>query len=294
MRSLHRRRAVSGAISAMFVVLIFMMAMVAIYMYQTYYDAYLDEVHARNQMDCERNNEKLLIVAVERRKLDATLNVTVQNLGPIAVHLTTIWVSAYDGDYQKYQYQYGIKYDENPERGGVWFDSAETLTNLGQQNDSRKKIIYSPYRLIDTYTVPGVLQVTNEPYIVLADPTWHYIIKLETARGNVFVGDWNPTIQTVEWSDGRILITLDSGSGMITMHNVGSRDLWITGAYIVLADAQHTKIDSDTLGTTMTKFLAKNGVELLHFNQLSSGTIVLSGYDDLGKPYFQTFQVSQV
>jgi hypothetical protein len=278
---LAKKKAVSGAISAMFVVLIFMMAMVAIYTYQTYYDAYLDEVHARNQMDWERINEKMNIISVARLD-DGSLNLTVQNLGPIAIHITTLWVYAYDGDYQKYQYQYGIKYNENPEKGGAWFDSAETLTNLGQ-NNSR----YSPYRLIDTYTVPGVLQVTNELAIVLADPTWHYIIKLETARGNVFVGNYDAQKETIEWSDAFLIATLAPNSG-IQFTNVGPRDVWITSASIVPPDGTPEATTTNILPIP----IAKGETGILSFSQtLPNSFIVLFGFDDLGRPYTQRLQI---
>jgi archaellum component FlaF (FlaF/FlaG flagellin family) len=287
---LAKKKAVSGAISAMFVVLVFMIAIAALYTYQINYDAYLDEVHSRNQRDWERNNEKIGIVSLARLN-DGSLNLTVQNLGPIAIHLTTLWVSAYDGDYMQYQFQYGIKYNENPEKGGAWFDSAETLTNLGQ-NNSR----YSPYRLIDTYTVPGVLETTDELAVILKEQKWHYIVKLETARGNVFVGNYGGETQNMEWSDGSleasIIITPPTPESPLEIRvtNMGSRDIWITSASLIFDDGT---IEQTTKPSLFNGEILRGDTKSFYFDRQASNPtfVALSGFDDLGKPYFQRLQI---
>ncbi|MGC8849802.1 MAG: hypothetical protein ACP5QI_04945, partial [Candidatus Bathyarchaeia archaeon] len=85
------RRAVSGAITGMFVVLIFVAAISALLAYNTSQDKYNQAVSERNQREWERLNEKITIPAAERLD-DGTLNATIQNIGAVTAHLVSLWL----------------------------------------------------------------------------------------------------------------------------------------------------------------------------------------------------------
>jgi len=157
------RRAVSGAISGMFVVLIFVAAVSALLAYNTSLDRYNQAVSERNLMEWERLNEKIVISAAERVEEDGTLNATIQNIGAVTAHLVSLWLSAYDGNREpQWQQQYSID---------IWMSPGEVKHYLGQN-------IYN-YILIR----PG--QAGNPTtFVKLPNATWVYGIKIVTERGN--------------------------------------------------------------------------------------------------------------
>jgi hypothetical protein len=167
------RKAVSGVISGMFAVLIFFVAIAAVYSYHVMQDKYLQTVNERHQMDWERLNEKITIPYAERLD-DGTLNATIQNIGAVTAHLVTLWISAYDpnGD-PKWQKQYKID---------MWISPGETKNSFGQRN--------YVYTLIE----PGSISKTLSS-IYLPNTEWNYIIKVVTERGNIATHIIQPPIQ---------------------------------------------------------------------------------------------------
>ncbi|MEM2902605.1 MAG: hypothetical protein QXO32_07760 [Candidatus Bathyarchaeia archaeon] len=162
------RKAVSGVISGMFAVLIFFVAIAAIYSYHVMQDRYLQTVNERHQMDWERLNERIIIPWIERRE-DGTLNATVRNIGAVAAHLVSLWLSAYDGSNNpQWQRQYAI---------GVWVSPGEARTNLGQDDYS--------YTLIKPGQDGETLTFIQLPY-----SGWTYTIKVVTERGNVAIAQY--------------------------------------------------------------------------------------------------------
>jgi len=160
------RRAVSGAISGMFVVLIFVAAVSALLAYNTSLDRYNQAVSERNRMEWERLNEKITIPYAERLS-DGTLNATIQNIGAVTAHLVGLWLSSYDNDREpKWQQQYSLD---------IWISPGETKTNFGQN---------TPYY---KYTLIKPNQVSEPPFIELQSSGWIYTIKIVTERGNTAV-----------------------------------------------------------------------------------------------------------
>jgi hypothetical protein len=167
MRIIGNRKAVSGSISAMFVVLIFLIAASSVFSYHLTEDRYNQLVNERSQRDWERYNERLLISSATRA-LDAygtgTLNASIQNIGAVAAHLVTLYVSAYDASTSpQWQQQYSID---------IWISPGTVKYSFGQ----------NPF----TYTpiTPGYI---NQPVstVALNYANLTYVIKLVTERGNI-------------------------------------------------------------------------------------------------------------
>ena len=166
------RRAVSGAITGMFVVLIFVAAISALLAYNTSQDKYNQAVSERNQMEWERLNEKVTMPSAERLD-DGTLNATIQNIGAVTAHLVSLWLSAYDanGDPQ-WQRQHSIDIRISP---------GEVKTNLGQ--DTYTYVLIRPGQTGQTVTS-----------IMLPNASWTYTIKTVTERGNVAIYVLQPPV----------------------------------------------------------------------------------------------------
>jgi hypothetical protein len=174
------RRAVSGAISGMFVVLIFVAAVSALLAYNTSLDRYNQAVSERNRMEWERLNEKVVISTAERLG-DGTLNAAIQNVGAVTAHLVGLWLSAYDGNSEpKWQHQYSID---------VWISPGETKYNFGQSNYT--------YTLIK----PGQSALTLSS-IYLPNASWTYTIKIITERGNAAIYQLTPPSPSVTGGGG--------------------------------------------------------------------------------------------
>jgi hypothetical protein len=167
------RRAVSGAISGMFVVLIFVAAVSALLAYNTSLDKYNQAVSEKNRMEWERLNEEIIIPSAERLD-DGTLNATIRNIGAVTVHLVSLWLSAYDSNSKpQWQQQYSID---------IWISPGETKYKFGQKN--------YVYTLIE----PGSISKTLSS-IYLPNTEWNYIIKVVTERGNIATYIIQPPIQ---------------------------------------------------------------------------------------------------
>jgi len=160
---IRNRKAVSGSISAMFVVLIFLVAASSVFSYHLAEDRYNQLVNERGQSDWERYNERLLISSA-MRLLTGALNASIQNVGAVAAHLVTLYVSAYDaGNSPQWQQQYSID---------IWIGAGTVKYNFGQNS-----FTYTPI-------TPGYI---NQPVsaVALNDASFTYVIKLVTERGNI-------------------------------------------------------------------------------------------------------------
>jgi hypothetical protein len=165
MRIIGNRKAVSGSISAMFVVLIFLMAASSVFSYHVAEDRYNQLVNEKSQRDWERYNERLLIpLATRVSDGGGTLNATLQNVGAVAAHLVTLYVSAYDAHTNpQFQQQYSID---------IWISPGTVKYKFGQN-----PFTYTPIR-------PGYVQ-SPVSTVALNNDSWTYAIKFVTERGNV-------------------------------------------------------------------------------------------------------------
>lgn len=168
-KQLASKRAVSGAITAVFLTLIFFAAMATLLAYHVNQDRYNQLVNERRQMDWERLNEKIIIASAERLD-DGTLNASIQNVGSVTAHLVALWLSAYDGDDPLWQRQYRIN---------IWISPGGISYNFGQDGYI--------YILIQPAQAGEVLNV-----IELPDSNWIYTIKIVTERGNVAIYQLTP------------------------------------------------------------------------------------------------------
>ncbi|MBS7646176.1 hypothetical protein KEJ44_09135 [Candidatus Bathyarchaeota archaeon] len=197
------RRAVSGAITGMFVVLIFVAAISALLAYSTSQDRYNRAVSERNQMEWERLNEKILIPSAERLE-DSTLNATVRNFGAVTAHLVSLWLSAYDvNNDPQWQRQYTID---------VWVSPGETKTNLGQAGYS--------------YTLIKGNAGEAQPTIKLPGEDWAYTIKLVTERGNVAIYVLQPPEEEEEVEVPAPRIVYSPGTMKINYENPNDESKW--------------------------------------------------------------------
>jgi hypothetical protein len=147
----------------MFVVLIFLIAASSVFSYHLAEDRYNQLVNERGQSDWERYNERLLISSA-MRLLTGALNSSIQNVGAVAAHLVTLYVSAYDAaNSPQWQHQYSID---------IWIGAGTVKYNFGQNS-----FTYTPI-------TPGYI---NQPVstVALNDASSTYIIKLVTERGNI-------------------------------------------------------------------------------------------------------------
>ena len=120
---IRSRKGVSGAISGVFLVTLFFLAMGAIYIYATNLDRYNQVVIERSESDSEIIAEKFQILE-GRRNNDGSLNLTILNYGSELAQIVDVWVTLRNenGSFQKlYQTSY-------------WINPAETIYNFGEQS----------------------------------------------------------------------------------------------------------------------------------------------------------------
>jgi len=198
------RRAVSGAISGMFVVLIFVAAVSALLAYNTSLDRYNQAVSERNLMEWERLNEKIVISAAERVEEDGTLNATIQNIGAVTAHLVSLWLSAYDGNGEPiWQQQYSID---------IWISPGEIKNNFGQNN---------------AYTLVTAGQTGKTiASILLPNSEWIYLIKLVTERGNSATYILQPPKEEKEVEVPAPRIVYSPGTMKINYENPNDESKW--------------------------------------------------------------------
>lgn len=163
------KKAVSGAITAVFLTLIFFAAMAALLAYHVNQDRYNRLVNERHQMDWERLNERIIITSAERLE-DGTLNASIQNIGSVTAHLVGLWLSAYDGNDPLWQHQYKID---------LWISPGEIMYNFGQSNYN-----YVLIRPSQTSETLDIIELPNE--------NWLYVIKIVTERGNTAIYQLSP------------------------------------------------------------------------------------------------------
>ncbi|MEM2123265.1 MAG: hypothetical protein QXE79_06475 [Candidatus Bathyarchaeia archaeon] len=193
------RRAVSGAITGMFVVLIFVAAISALLAYNTSQDRYNQAVNERNQMEWERLNEKIIIPSAERIEEDGTLNATVQNIGVVTAHLVSLWLSAYDGNGEpQWQQQYSID---------IWISPGETKHNFGRSSTT--------YTLVKPDQYGEIL-----PSIYLPNVSWTYVIKIITERGNMATYILQPPKEEEEREGYPIPVAYSFGSMRVTREDI--------------------------------------------------------------------------
>lgn len=227
MRILGNRKAVSGSISAMFVVLIFLMAASSLFSYNLSQDHYNDLVNQRNQRDWERQNEILYMDLVQRLASGA-LNATVKNNGAVAAHLVTAWLSAYNGTGSPlWQQQY---------KTDIWISSGQTITNFGA-NSYTYSLIYPPAHPVTS--------------ILLSDANLNYTVKIVTERGNSVIGRYQRLTpvapSTVGWWEGKFLIIdnlIGQGSGnyYLNVRNNGTTAAYLTGGYVLFMQSSFCNV----------------------------------------------------
>jgi hypothetical protein len=157
MRKLFRsRKAVSGVISGVFLVLvIFLASNVAIWFYNQQVNLQAQS-RAVAQLQRDRNNEQFNILYVLVGSTN-TLNATIQNTGPVAIHIVNIIVTETSPSVT--HVIYSVTY---------YIDSGDTLTNIGQPPQ-----------------VPAVFSSSNT-----------YQVTFITERGNGVSSGYSPTQNT--------------------------------------------------------------------------------------------------
>ena len=156
---LRSRKGVSGAISGVFLVTLFFLAMGAIYIYATNLDRYNQVVNERSDSNLEIIAEKFLILEGQRND-DGTLNLTVLNHGSELAQIVDVWVTQRNenGSFQKlYQTSY-------------WINPAETVYEFGEQNVTE---------------LPNGLDLNCINLTQQVEPNINYTIKLVSSRGNI-------------------------------------------------------------------------------------------------------------
>ncbi|MCJ7505697.1 hypothetical protein MUP05_04430 [Candidatus Bathyarchaeota archaeon] len=166
MRMWNSRKAFSGSISAVFVVLLFLLVASSLVSFRFAEDGYNSLVNDRAQRDWERYNERLTI-STAVRNATGFLDASIQNVGAVTAHLVTLYVSAYDtSSSPKWQLQYSMS---------IWIGPGNITYNFGQ---AKAKFTYTPI------ITPG--QAQQPRYAVsLGEGSLTYVIKLVTERGNI-------------------------------------------------------------------------------------------------------------
>ena len=171
MRIWNNRRAVSGSISAMFVVLLFLLVASSLLSFRFAEDRYNSMVNDRAQRDWERYNERLVIPSALRKGTgtSATLDASIQNVGAVSAHLVTLFLSAYDaGKNPRWQLQYSIS---------IWMGQGNTTYHFGQNKSGPPAyILIRPDQ-------------TSQPKstVALPDDPLTYVVKVVTERGNIVI-----------------------------------------------------------------------------------------------------------
>ncbi len=164
----NNRRAVSGSISAVFVVLLFLLVASSLVSFRYAEDRYSSLVNDRSQREWERYNEKLTISSA-MSNATGFLNASIQNVGAVTAHLVTLFVSAYNSNNSpKWQQQYTIN---------IWMGPGNITYNFGQ---SKARFTYNQIK------TPGQPQQPSYE-VSLGDQSLTYVIKLVTERGNTFI-----------------------------------------------------------------------------------------------------------
>jgi len=233
MHIIRNRKAVSGSISAIFVVLIFLIAASSVFAYHSSQDRYNELVNERHRRDWERQNEKVVIDFIQRSS-DGALNATIKNSGAVAARLVTTWLSAFNGSGAPlWQRQYKVD---------IRINSGETITNFGG-SDYRYALICPPAYAVDS--------------ILLPDANLNYTVRIVTERGNIAIGRYQrPTPfapSTVGWFEGSIIIigppySKGGGGGgaqwFVPVKNNGTQSVFLTGGYLIFV---RVKANSDPL-----------------------------------------------
>ena len=156
------KKGVSGAISAMFIIAIFFMALVSIFIVMGLNNSYNQTVLDRNRMDWERDSESIFFIAAEVKV--GVLNLNFSNNGRVTLHLVQVWLSQFPNR----------SYSQCTNQSQYWtskyVSSGETVNSFGATQDFRRVYIGSIGIPIRLSGLPGI----------------YCKIKLVTERGNVF------------------------------------------------------------------------------------------------------------
>ena len=174
LRKFRSRKAVSGSISAIFLMLITFLAMSAIHIYAVNQDRYNQVMNERNRLDWEIEKEEFEIISAVRNA-DGALNATIFNSGALTANIVDIWITL-ENETGNRQQLYAVDYFINP---------AEILNEVGMENATE---------LPSGSTVSGI----NLPQAVSATTT--YTIKIISKRGNAAIYHLTPS--AVEGSCG--------------------------------------------------------------------------------------------
>jgi hypothetical protein len=207
------KKAVSGTISALFVVMLFLLVATSILSYRFAEDRYNSLVNDRAQRDWERYNERLTISSAVRTSTDGTLNASIQNVGAVTAHLVTLFLSAYDAsNSSQWQRQYAIN---------IWIGPGTLTYHFGQPSFR--------YTLI----TPGQIGETKTK-IDVAIENFTYVIRLVTERGNIAIYILEPP--RVAWQPQAVVVV--PGTMRINWVNPSVEANWVRPYvhYMVLFD----------------------------------------------------------
>ena len=159
---LARKKAVSGAISAMFLIAIFFMGLISFYIVMGLNNSYNQTVLDRNRMDWERDSEH--VTFIKAIVANNVLNVSFSNDGRVTLHIVQVWLSEFPNDTYSganWQLQFWTS---------RYVTSGETVNGFGSSPN---------FKRIDAGSIGSLTALSGLT-------KQHYKMKLVTERGNTF------------------------------------------------------------------------------------------------------------